>query len=59
MPDYERLFDKLAIDMAANPEDKAYAIGHAKGKTAARRQVVWCALIFATIAVIVKGWLAV
>lgn len=41
MPDFERLTDKLAIELAKTPEQRAYEIGFQCGKTFARLQVFW------------------
>lgn len=39
MPDFERLTDQLAVDIAKTPEERAYAISYAEGKSHARVQV--------------------
>lgn len=53
MPDFERMLDKLAEDIASSPEDAAYARGVAAGKSKARKQVVIVVLILAAAAVLV------
>lgn len=40
MPDFERLTDKLAEDLAKTPEQRAYAIGFNEGKSFARIQLL-------------------
>ncbi len=40
MPDMERLTDKLMLDLAVTPEQKAYAEGYLAGKTWARKEIV-------------------
>lgn len=39
MPDLERLTDTLMLDLAATPEQVAYANGYIAGKNRARKEV--------------------
>ena len=39
MPDFERLTDKLMLDLAKTPEQTAYAQGYVAGKTRARKEI--------------------
>lgn len=39
MPDFERLTDKLRLDLAKTPQQLAYAEGYITGKTRARKEV--------------------
>jgi len=53
MPDFERLTDKLAIDMAKTPEHRAWVEGWIAGKKLARRQVaIAIAFIVVLVAVV-------
>lgn len=40
MPDFERLTDKLAEDLARTPEERAAVVGFNEGKTYARKQLL-------------------
>ncbi len=40
MPDFERVFDQLSIDLANSDEKKQYAIGFIDGKKKARIEVL-------------------
>lgn len=51
MPDFERLTDRLAVDMAKTPEQRAAAIGFNEGKAYARKQIL-CLFVLGTI-----GWI--
>jgi hypothetical protein len=39
MPDFERLTDRLRVDLATTPEEREWAKGYAAGKTRARIEV--------------------
>jgi len=58
MPDFERVFDKLAIDIAPTPEKKARQEGYVAGKNKARREIAWVALIVAVLATLISGMLS-
>lgn len=45
MPDFERLTDKLMLDLARTPEDKAYARGYSEGKRKARMEIALLAAV--------------
>ncbi len=40
MPDFERVFDQLSVDIAGTKERKQYAIGFIAGKKKARIEVL-------------------
>lgn len=40
MPDFERLFDKMAVDLAETEEAKQYELGYVAGKKRARVEVL-------------------
>jgi len=39
MPDFERVTDKLMLDLARSPEENAYIRGYLAGKRKARKEV--------------------
>lgn len=39
MPDFERVSDKLMLDLARSPEESAYIRGYLAGKRKARKEV--------------------
>jgi len=53
MPDFERVIDKLRLDLAKTPEEHAYARGYIEGKRKARRQVAMLTAFLGIIAVAV------
>ena len=40
MPDFERVFDDLRLDLAETPDDKAYVEGYIDGKKYARKELL-------------------
>ena len=53
MPDFERVTDKLMLDLAKTPEAHAYARGYIEGKRKARRQIAVLTAFLGLIAVTV------
>lgn len=54
MPDFERVFDKMRIDFAETPEDKARAEGFIEGKKFARKEILFVVIFFTVVWAIVK-----
>ena len=40
MPDFERILDRMSVDLATTTEDRARAEGYILGKSSARKQVL-------------------
>jgi ferric-dicitrate binding protein FerR (iron transport regulator) len=53
MPDFERLTDRMSVDLAKTPEERARAEGRIAGKREARRQIAAIALVGAVIWIVV------
>lgn len=53
MPDMERLTDRLMLDMAQTPDQKAYARGYIDGKNYARKEIAYAVLFIVAIVLIV------
>lgn len=57
MPDFERLTDKLSVDMAQTEEEKQYAIGYIAGKNRARIEMLGVVVVlYFIVALIGKLW---
>ena len=57
MPDFERIFDKLKVDLARTPQEKQYEIGFIAGKKRARIEVLAVAIgLYFAIAAIGHIW---
>lgn len=58
MPDFERLTDKLALDLAKTPEERARINAYQRGKYRARKEVAIIAAITCAVCVLftLKGW---
>lgn len=52
MPSFERILDKLRYDMAETPEEKEFVRGYIKGKSRARKEVLYICIFLACIATI-------
>lgn len=59
MPDMERLTDKLMLNLAKTPEQKAYAKGYIAGKIRARKEVAILAAFLPGMALLVLAIVAV
>lgn len=59
MPDFERLIDKLRVDLARTPEERAFAEGFNAGKRRARKELACIAAFLAIIAASLATWVAV
>lgn len=53
MPDFERVTDQLAIDLADTPERRAWVEGWIAGKRVARKQVTVVVAFFAVLALVI------
>jgi len=49
MPDFERVFDELTVDLAITPEEKAHAIGFVEGKYYARKEMAITVIIITAV----------
>lgn len=58
MQDLEQLTDKLRLELAKTPEDRAYVLGFVDGKAWARKEVFRWAMFFAItiVAFAALGW---
>lgn len=57
MPDFERLTDSLMVDLCHSEQDKKAAKAYIKGKSYARKEIVYVVLCLATIYILVQLWL--
>ena len=58
MPDFERLTDKLSIDLATSSEQVARSEGFVAGKTTARKQVAVLAAVIAVLTILLAPHLS-
>jgi hypothetical protein len=58
VPDFERVIDQLRIDMADTRPDKAYWEGYAKGKTKARKEILYIAVAIYFLIAAIGAWSA-
>lgn len=53
MPDFERVFDEISLDLANTPEERARAEGFIAGKNYARREIAYMVIFFAVTGLII------
>ncbi len=51
MPDFERVFDQMRIDLARTPEERAHAEGFIAGKKYARKEIAYMAAFITAVGV--------
>ena len=49
MPDFERVFDKMRLDLARNEEERQYAKGYIDGKKYARKELLYSVLFLGAV----------